>query len=65
MKQKKSVMYIFLEGAAALAVILMLGLFPLYFQDNYLDMSKANQKDNPLFLIGSSRGLEKYTLSRP
>ncbi len=41
MKQKKSVMYIFLEGAAALAVILMLGLFPLYFQDNYLDMSNA------------------------
>lgn len=41
MKQKKSVMYIFLEGAAALAVILMLGLFPLYFQDNYIDMSNA------------------------
>lgn len=41
MKQKKSVMYIFLEGAAALVVILMLGLFPLYFQDNYLDMSNA------------------------
>lgn len=41
MKQKKSIMYIFLEGAAALAVIMMLGIFPLYFQDNYIDMSNA------------------------
>ena len=41
MKQKKSVMYIFLQGAAALAVILMLGLFPLYFQNNFIDMSNA------------------------
>lgn len=41
MKQKKSVMYIFLQGAAALAVILMLGLFPLYYQNNFIDMSNA------------------------
>ena len=41
MKQKKSVMYIFLEGAAALAVLLMVGIFPLYYQDNYIDMSNA------------------------
>lgn len=41
MKQKKSIMYIFLEGAAALAAILMLGIFPLYFQNNYIDMSNA------------------------
>lgn len=41
MKQKKSVMQIFLEGAAALAVIMMLGIFPLYFQNNYIDMSNA------------------------
>ena len=41
MKQKKSVMYIFLEGAAALAVLLMIGIFPLYYQDNYIDMSNA------------------------
>lgn len=40
-KQKKSVMYIFLEGAAALAVIMMLAIFPLYFQNNYIDMSNA------------------------
>ena len=39
--KKKSLMYIFLEGAAALAVIFMLGLFPLYFQDHYIDMSNA------------------------
>lgn len=41
MKQKKSVMYIFLEGAAALTVLLMVGIFPLYYQDNYIDMSNA------------------------
>lgn len=41
MERKKSVMYIFLEGAAALSVIFMLGLFPLYYQDNYIDMSSA------------------------
>lgn len=40
-KQKKSIMYIFLEGAAALAAIMMLGIFPLYFQNNYIDMSNA------------------------
>lgn len=41
MKQKKSIMYIFLEGAAALTVLLMVGIFPLYYQDNYIDMSNA------------------------
>ena len=40
-QKKKSVMYIFLEGAAALAVIMMLAIFPLYFQNNYIDMSNA------------------------
>lgn len=41
MKQKKSVMYIFREGAAALAVIMMIALFPLYYQNNYIDISSA------------------------
>ena len=41
MKQNKSVMYIFLEGAAALFVILMLGFFPLFYQNNYIDISSA------------------------
>lgn len=40
-KQKKSVMYIFREGAAGLAVIMMMGLFPLYYQNNYIDISNA------------------------
>lgn len=52
MKQKKSIMYIFLEGAAALVVILMVGIFPLYFQNNFIDMSSAKLNFFRLCSIG-------------
>lgn len=39
--QNKSIMRIFQEGAAALFIILMVGYFPLYYQDNYINMSTA------------------------
>ena len=51
-KQKKSVMYIFREGAAALAAIMMIGLFPLYYLNNYIDMSNAKLSFFRLCSIG-------------
>ncbi len=41
MKQKKSMMYVFMEGTAALYAILMLVLFPLFYVNNYIDISSA------------------------
>ncbi len=41
MKQKKSMMYIFMEGTAALYAISMLVLFPLFYANNYIDISTA------------------------
>ena len=41
MKQKKSMMYVFMEGTAALYAILMLVLFPLFYANNYIDISSA------------------------
>lgn len=52
MKQNKSVMYIFLEGAAALFVILMLGFFPLFYQNNYIDISSAKLSFFRVCVIG-------------
>lgn len=40
-EQNKSIMRIFQEGAAALFIILMVGYFPLFYQDNYINMSFA------------------------
>ena len=37
MKQSKNVMSIFLEGTAALYVFIMLGFFPLFYQDNFIE----------------------------
>lgn len=51
-KQKKSVMYIFREGAAALAVIMMIGIFPLYYQNNFIDISNAKLSFFRLCSIG-------------
>lgn len=52
MKQNKSVMYIFLEGAAAVFVILMLGFFPLFYQNNYIDISSAKLSFFRVCVIG-------------
>lgn len=41
MKQSKNVMSIFLEGTAALYVFIMLGFFPLFYQDNFINISSA------------------------
>lgn len=41
MKEKKSMMYIFLEGTAALYAILMLVLFPLFYANNFINISTA------------------------
>ncbi len=41
MKQKKSLMYVFLEGSAALYAIMMLVLFPLFYANNFIDISTA------------------------
>ena len=52
MKQKKSVMYIFLEGAAALAVILMLGLFRCTFRIIILTCPMLNLTFSAYVLLG-------------
>ncbi len=41
MKEEKGIMRIFAEGAAGVYVILMLAFFPLYYQNNYIDISTA------------------------
>ncbi len=57
MKQKKkqefSIMEMFQEGAAAFFIILMVGLFPLFYQDNYIDISSAKL----IFFRASAGGL--------
>ena len=52
MKQNKSVMYIFLEGAAALFVILMLGFFPLFYRNYFIDISSAKLSFFRVCVIG-------------
>lgn len=41
MKEEKGIMRIFTEGAAGVYVILMLAFFPLYYQNNYINISSA------------------------
>ena len=41
MNQNKNIMSIFLEGTAGLYVLVMLVFFPLFYQDNYIDISSA------------------------
>lgn len=52
MKQNKSVMYIFLEGTVAVFVILMLGLFPLYYENNFINISVAKLSFFRVCIIG-------------
>ena len=52
MKQKKSMMYVFMEGTAAVYAIMMLVLFPLFYANNFIDISTAKRSFFRVSAIG-------------
>ncbi len=57
MNQRKNIMSIFLEGTAGLYVLVMLVFFPLFYQDNYIDISSAKLSFFTICTVGMAAAM--------